>query len=70
MMFEMEIKGQLNISDRTLLSGIPLYDSIPKHISCENKTYNVIGISYGISPPYISLEIEKTKDNLIGKKII
>ena len=65
----MEVKSQLNISDRTLLSGVPYYDSIPEFVSFNGKRYKVIGISYGITPPFISLEIAKTEDKLTNKTI-
>lgn len=68
-MFKMKIEKQLNIQDRTLLSGIAEYDAIPDTISVGGNSYKVIGTSYGVKLPYISLEIEKTGNDLEGKEI-
>lgn len=68
-MFNMKIDKQLNIQDRTLLLGVPNYDVIPKIILVDDDKYSVIGISHGVNPPYLSLEIEKTDSNLEGKSI-
>ena len=68
-MFNMKIDKQLNIQDRTLLLGVPNYDVIPKIILVDDDKYSVIGISHGVNPPYLSLEIEKTASNLEGKSI-
>lgn len=68
-MFRMQIEHQMNINDRTLLLGIPEYDVIPKKVSSENDKYKVIGISQGVKLPYMSLEIEKTTIDLVGKEI-
>lgn len=69
-MFTMTIESQINISDRTLVCGIPAEYLIPKSIVIEQIKYRVIGISQGIKLPYISLEIEKTDNYLIGKKAV
>lgn len=65
----MKIENQLNLKDRTLLSGVPLYDAIPQNITIAEQTFNVIGISYGIKKPYVALEIEKANVGLKGKTI-
>ena len=65
-MFKMKIEKQLNLDDRTLLAGKPTFDSIPAYVEINNKTYKVIGRSMGIALPFISLEIEKSDDNLVG----
>ena len=65
-MFDMKIERQLNIKDRTLLLGVPKYDAIPKSIEIEGKQYKVIGISHGVRPPFVSLEIEKTSKEVVG----
>ena len=68
-MFKMKIEKQLNIKDRTLLSGVAEYDTIPDAVSVDGNRYKVIGTSYGVKLPYISLEIEKTDNDLEGKEI-
>lgn len=65
----MTIKKQLNLLDRTLILGVCNFDKIPDIIVCKNQEIKVIGVSHGIKLPYISLEIEKTNLDLIGKKI-
>lgn len=66
-MFKMKIEKQLNtIADRTLILGIPDYNVIPSEISANNNKYKVIGVTNGIKLPYMSLEIEKTDDILVG----
>ena len=60
----MKIEKQLNIEDRTLLLGIPKYDSIPEKVEIEGRQYKVIGISHGVKPPFVSLEIEKTAEKV------
>lgn len=69
-MFEMKVEQQMNMLDRTLLLGIPEYDNIPKEISVDDKKHKVIGISMGAKQPYMSLEIEKTEEQLKGKIIL
>lgn len=66
-MFNMKIDQQLNIKDRTLLLGVPEYDEIPDVIFVEKQRFHVIGVSSGSKLPYLSLEIEKTADDLTGK---
>ena len=66
-MFEMKIENQMNIADRTLLSGVAKHDSIPEKIEVDGEFFKVIGTSYGVPLPYISIEIEKTNKNLVGK---
>ena len=68
-MFKMKIEKQLNIKDRTLLSGVAEYDAIPDAVSVDGNSYKVIGTSYGVKLPYISLEVEKTDNDLEGKEI-
>ena len=38
-------------------------------ILVDDDKYSVIGISHGVNPPYLSLEIKKTDSNLEGKSI-
>lgn len=68
-MFNMQVEQQMNIKDRTLLLGVPKYDVIPKKIYADGKEFSVIGSSLGVKLPYLSLEIEKTTDNLVGKTL-
>ena len=68
-MFEMKVEKQLNIADRSLILGIPSYDSIPKVVSAANEKINVIGVSLGAKPPFMSLEIEKISFDLVGKTV-
>ena len=68
-MFNMRVEKQMNIKDRTLLLGVPENDVIPKTISVDDKVFVVIGTSSGVKPPFMSIEIEKTTDNLTGKTI-
>ena len=65
-MFKMKVESQMNLPDRTLICGIPNVISIPPKVAIEGNKYNVIGISQGVRPPYISLEINKSTDNLVG----
>ena len=67
-MFDMKIERQLNIKDRTLLLGVPKYDAIPESVEIEGKQHKVIGISHGVKPPFVSLEIEKTSKEVTGLK--
>lgn len=66
-MLRMKIEQQLNLSDRTLILGIPEFDAMPQRLGIGNSVYAVMGISLGTKPPYMSLEIEKTTKNLIGE---
>lgn len=66
-MFNMIIEKQMNLNDRTLILGTPDYKTIPETVMIEKTAHKVIGISAGAKPPYMSLEIEKTEENLIGK---
>ena len=63
----MKFEQQLNINDRTLILGKPEYDVIPKTIQIDDIGYRVIGLSHGVKPPFVSLEIEKTEKNLNEK---
>ena len=65
-MFRMKIECQLNIQDRTLIGGVAEYNVIPKEVKINHKVYKVLGVSYGVKKPKISLEIEKTEDGLQG----
>ena len=67
-MFTMKIDKQLNIADRTLVGGVATYDVVPNEIQVNHKHYKVIGLSYGVKPPMISLEIEKTENVLQGQQ--
>lgn len=68
-MFEMKIEKQLNITDRTLLLGKPNERIVPDSVSVDGNTFNVLGLSLGVQSPFVSLEIEKTNINLVGKTI-
>jgi hypothetical protein len=68
-MFEMKIEKQLNIKDRTLLLGQPNESDIPEVVSVDGHTFKVLGRSLGVQPPFVSLEIEKTNIDFIGKTI-
>lgn len=68
-MFNMKVEKQMNIKDRTLLLGMPEYDALPKVIHLNNKRYKVFGASLGVLPPFLSLEIETTHNDLTGKTI-
>ena len=67
-MFDMKIERQLNIKDRTLLLGVPKFDVIPESVEIEGEKHKVIGISHGVKPPFVSLEIEKTTKEVSGLK--
>ena len=69
-MFHMIVEKQVNLKDRTLILGIPNNDAIPSCITCGSRTFRVIGVSHGVSLPYVSLEIEKTYTKLEGKEIV
>ena len=69
-MFKMKIEGQYNIHDRTLICGVPEYDVIPKDMLADDIPIKLIGVSLGTKPPYMSLEIEKTNYDLVGKTIL
>ena len=69
-MFNMKIDKQLNIQDRTLLLGVPDFDVIPEYVKIDDIEYKVVGISHGVKPPFVSLEIEKSKFILEGKNAI
>ena len=68
-MFSMTVEKQMNLNERTLLLGKPQFDKIPKQIGINRKKIAVIGISNGVAPPFMSLEIELIKDNIVGKTI-
>lgn len=68
-MFKMKIREQVNIQDRTLLAGEGEYDHVPDNVIIDGKKYTVLGLSLGVLPPMISLEIEKTDDKLTGSVI-
>lgn len=65
-MFRMEIESQLNMADRTLIGGIAGFTRLPEFVNIRGKQYHVIGVSGGVKLPYLSLEIEKTSDQLKG----
>lgn len=69
-MFNMKIESQMNMHDRTLICGIPKFDSIPKEVTIAGKRFIVIGVSSGVNPPYMSLEIEKTDTKMVGEEAI
>ena len=66
----MKIEQQTNMNDRTILLGIPEYDTIPSKIAIDDNYFNVLGVSLGTKPPYLSLEIQKTDMMLKGKEIV
>lgn len=68
-MFKMKIEKQLNIPDRTLLLGQPNERVVPESVSVDGHTFKVLGLSLGAKLPFISLEIEKTNIDLVGKTI-
>ena len=65
-MLKMKIAIQWNIKDRTLIGGVGKCDAFPNEVKINGKIYKVLGVPYGVSKPYVSLEIEKTNDNLQG----
>lgn len=69
-MFKMTVEKQWCLSDRTLLSGKAEYDEIPEIVNLNKENIHVIGISSGVVPPLLSLEIERQTDNFIGKTLI
>ena len=68
-MFNMKVEKQMNIKDRTLLLGIPESASLPNFVHLDNEKYKVLGASLGVLPPFLSLEIERTTNDLTGKTI-
>lgn len=68
-MFSMTVEKQMNLNERTLLLGKPQFDIIPKQIAFKDKIIDVIGISNGVALPFVSLEIEQIKDNIVGEMI-
>ena len=67
-MFTMKVEQQMNLEDRTLLLGKPNFDKIPKKVEVNGMTVNVMGISSGIVPPFISLEVDKLITSVIGSE--
>lgn len=65
----MKVEKQMSVKDRTLIVGVPQYDTIPKKVNAGNRVFNVIGVSQGVKIPFLSLEIEKTTFNLEGKTV-
>lgn len=55
------------MTDRTIIGGKPGFTEIPGQVIIDKKMYKVIGISQGIKLPYMSLELEKTTEKLVGK---
>lgn len=68
-MFTMKVEKQMRLHDRTLLLGRPQFDIIPKQVNIKNEKINVIGISNGVVPPFISLEIEPIKNKVVGETV-
>lgn len=68
-MFLMKVEKQMRLSDRTLLLGKPQFDEIPKQVNIKNVITNVIGVSNGIAPPFMSLEIEPVTIDIVGDVI-
>ena len=69
-MFNMIVENQMNLIDRTVVLGKPNFDKIPKKVKFQNRIINVKGISKGVAPPFLSLEIDKIEENLVGEMII
>lgn len=69
-MFEMKVEKQLNITDRTLLLGKTEDVIFPEYISVDGLKFKVLGRSLGVKPPFVSLEIEKTSEDLTEKTIM
>ena len=68
-MFVMKVEKQMNIMERTFLLGVPDFDKIPKTIYVKNFNLTVLGTSYGVKLPYVSLEVELTNIDLVGEVI-
>ena len=69
-MFKMKIEKQLNLKDRSLLLGFAEFKTIPEYIIVGNTKYKIIGLSSGVKLPYISVEIERINENLVGKIVM
>ena len=69
-MFNMKVESQLNLHDRTMVCGKPVFDTVPEAVDVDGETFVVIGISHGIKLPFMSLEISKTNEKLVGKNIM
>jgi len=66
----MKIEEQLNVANRTVISGIAEPYKMPSLIVIDNKIQRVKGYSTCSKKPYISIEIERTDKDLIGKTIV
>lgn len=69
-MFKMTVEKQWCLADRTLVLGKAEYDEIPKIVKMNKENIHVLGISSGVVPPLLSLEIERQTDDFIGKTLI
>lgn len=68
LIYEKIVLKQLNLEDRTAL----LFDmqedwTIPAKVHIDGFTYEIKGISCGVKPPFLSVEIEKQEKNLENK---
>lgn len=68
-MFSMTVEKQMNLNKRTLLLGKSQFDVIPSQVMIMGKKIKVIGISNGVVPPFISLEIEQIHNNVVGETV-
>ena len=68
-MFKMKIEKQINIENKTLLLGISESVVFPDSVCIDDKNYKVIGVTMSCPPPFLSLEIERTNNNFVGKII-
>lgn len=69
-MFNMTIESQMTVGNKTIIGGRTQYDLIPKTVIIDGKETVVLGVPYGIKPPFFAVEIAKTDINLIGKQIV
>ncbi len=71
-MFQMIIERQLDLEDRTLLLGKPEPYGFPERIKTRRippQTFDVIGVSGGVRPPFVSLEIKRITESLVGQAV-
>ena len=68
-MFAMKVEQQMDFEDRTLLLGKPNFDKIPKKVTVNGMVVNVVGISSGIAPPFLSLEVHRLLMRVIGAEV-
>ena len=68
-MFAMKVEQQMDFEDRTLLLGKPNFDKIPKKVTVNGVVVNVVGISSGIAPPFLSLEVHRLFTRVSGAEV-